>query len=87
MNAREVIAEAIRYGGRATAINKALFVIAGLRARGFVILPKSEVEAMVEKAFRDGLRYGTICKVTDVDEAWRTSSAYASIRNLKSGGE
>lgn len=29
---------------------------------------------LVERAFRDGLTYGSICDVVDQDEAWRTSS-------------
>jgi len=41
-------------------------------------------DADVEQAFRDGLDYATICKVTDPDEAWRTSRARAAINK---GGE
>lgn len=37
-------------------------------------------EAMVERAFRDGVRYGTICEVTDIDEAWRTSAVRAALK-------
>ena len=36
--------------------------------------------AQVERAFRDGLTYGTICDVTDQDEAWRTSQARARLQ-------
>lgn len=93
MNAREAIAEAIRYGGRATAINKALFVIEGLRARGFVILPRSEVEAIREalepfanRAFQfDGADDDWFCNPSLQVKHLR--AANDAIRKLKSGGE
>lgn len=38
-------------------------------------LAAAQTAAAVERAFREGLTYGTICKVTDQDKAWRTSQA------------
>lgn len=34
--------------------------------------------SLVEQAFRDGVAYGTICEVTDVDLAWETSAIRAA---------
>lgn len=42
-------------------------------------------EAMVERAFRDGLSYGTICEVTDPNEAWRSSAARAALARTGEG--
>ena len=53
MNARDVIADAIKNGGRAVAENKALFVIDALQAAGFTIMSKEDVEAIREKALEE----------------------------------
>lgn len=34
---------------------------------------------LIERAFRDGIKYATICDVTDIDEAWRTSAVRADM--------
>jgi hypothetical protein len=43
-------------------------------------------EAMVERAFRDGIKYATICKVSDIDEAWRTSAVRADLKAAMEAG-
>ena len=46
-------------------------------ARALLSAKREGMETMkplVERAFRDGLTYGSLCDVGDQDEAWRTSS-------------
>lgn len=37
------------------------------------------IQPLVERAFRDGIAYASNCTVTDIDEAWRTSSVRAEM--------
>jgi len=48
---------------------------------------RAEAARMVERAFRDGVQYGTICEVTDIDEAWRTSAARAALDGSGDGAK
>jgi len=53
--------------------------IAALAAEGFSIVETG----LVEQAFRDGVAYGTVCDVTDIDKAWETSAVRA--RSIRKG--
>lgn len=48
-------------------------ILAALSAEGFSIVETG----LVEQAFRDGVAYGTVCDVTDVDKAWEVSAVRA----------
>lgn len=48
----------------------------------YVTMARAAIEAMqpaIERAFRAGIAYASNCKVTDIDEAWRTSRIRADM--------
>lgn len=59
--------------------NEALLAVRATRPAEQAVTA-SLTATLVEQAFKDGIRYATICEVSDIDEAWRTSSVRAVLQ-------
>jgi hypothetical protein len=46
-----------------------------------------QTRELVERAFRDGVAYATICEVVDVDLAWETSAVRSVLTALQGEGK